>query len=106
MVKVGFDWTSLIVTLLPVVIEMISTCFNKSSDLQAFAEGNRNPLQMAGLRNKCRRVVQEHGVRGPFRIAAAAKSLQQAILQEVDAQAQLAAGPDVYEAAFQEALSV
>ena len=106
MKRFGFDWSTLIVTLLPVVIEMISTCFNKSSDLQAFAEGNRRPLQMAGLRNKCRRVVQEQGIRGPFRVSAAASDLQQAILQELDDRAGRAAGPDVYQQAFEEALSV
>jgi len=102
----GAGWADLIVVLLPVVIEMIQTCFQKSSDLQAFAEGQRKPLQLAGLRNKCRRVVQEQGVRGPFRISAATSDLQAAVLAELDATAQRATGPDVYQLAIDEAASV
>ena len=106
MKRFGFDWTTLIATLLPVVIEMIQSCFNKASDLEAFAGGKRGPLQLAGLRNKCRRVVQEQGVRGIWRVNAATSDLQQAILQELDDRASRAAGPGVYEQAFDEAMSV
>ena len=80
MQAVGFDWPTLIETMLPVVIEMISNCFNKASDLEAFAKGKRGPLQLAGLRNKCRRIVQEQGVRGVWRVSSAASDLQAAIL--------------------------
>lgn len=106
MKRFGFDWSQLIVALLPVVIEMISTCFNKSSDLEAFAKGKRGPLQLAGLRNKCRRVVQEQGVRGVFRVSAAASDLQEAILDELSERANMAAGPDLWQQAFDEAASV
>ncbi len=103
--KAGFEWLTLITTLLPVVIELIQTCFNKPSDLQAFAEGKRSPLQLAGLRLRCRRVVQEEGVRGVFRVAAAAAALQDAVLAELDAQAATAAGT-VWQDAIDEAASV
>lgn len=105
MSRVGFDWSTLIVTLLPVVIEMLQTCFNKASDLQAFAEGKRKPLQLAGLRRRMKDVVQEQGVRGVFRVAAAAADLQQAILDELDEQAGKATG-DAYQQALEEANSV
>jgi hypothetical protein len=104
--KFGFDWSQLIVVLLPVVVEMISTCFNKASDLEAFATGKRGPLQMAGLRIKCRRVVQEQGVRGIFRVSAAASDLQRAILDELEDRAGKASGPDLWQAAIDEAASV
>ena len=104
--KFGFDWSQLLVTLLPVVVEMISNCFNKSSELQAFAEGDRKPLQLAGLRRRCKEVVQEMGVRGVFRVAAAASDLQRAILDELDDRAGRAAGSgDVYQQAIDEAMS-
>ncbi len=107
MQRLGFDWSQLVITLLPVVIEMISTCFNKSSDLQAFAEGTRRPLQLAGLRRRCKEVVQEMGVRGVFHVAAAAGDLQRAILDELDDQVGRAAGSgDVYQQAIDEAMSV
>ncbi len=101
----GFDWTTLIETMLPVVIEMISGCFDKASDLESFARGKRSPLQMAGLRNKCRRIVQEQGVRGIWRVSSAASDLQTAILAELDAQAGKASGT-VYQDALDEAMSV
>lgn len=106
--KAGFDWSTLIVTLLPVVVEMISNCFNKSSDLQAFCEGKRDPLQRAGLRNKCRRVVQEQGVKGVFRVAAAANVLERAILDEIDQRVSVAGNMagDMYQAVLDEAMSV
>lgn len=104
--RLGSGWSDIIVALLPVVIEMISTCFNKSSELREFAEGQRNGLQLAGLRNKCRRVVQERGVRGPIRVALAAGQLYDAVLEELDATAQRMTGQDAYEQAFEEALSV
>lgn len=105
MKKAGFDWSTLIETLLPVLIEMITNCFGSGEELQNFAAGKRRPLQMAGLRNKCRRVVQEQGVRGVFRVAAAAGALQDAILAELDERAKLATG-DVWQAAIDEAASV
>lgn len=106
--KVGFDWTTLISALLPVVIEMIANCFNKSADLQAFCEGKRGPLQMAGLRNKCRRVVQEQGVRGVLRVSVAAGALERAILDEIDQRVSVAgnAAGDLYQAVIDEAMSV
>jgi len=106
--KVGFDWSTLIVTLLPVVIEMVSNCFNKAADLQAFCEGKRGPLQMAGLRNKCRRVVQEQGVKGVFRVAAAASALERAILDEIDQRVSVAGNMsgDMYQSVIDEAASV
>ena len=104
--RAGFDWSTLIVTLLPVVVEMISNCFNKASELEAFARGKRSPLQLAGLRNKCRRIVQEQGVRGVFRVSAAASDLQEAILAELSERANMAAGPDLWQQAFDEAASV
>lgn len=106
MKRAGFDWTTLIVTLLPVVIEMISNCFQTASNLEAFVAGERGPLQLAGLRNKCRRVVQEQGVRGVFRVAAATRELQQAVLDELDEQADKASGLDFYQQALDEAASV
>ena len=106
MKKAGFDWTTLISTLLPVVIEMLTNCFNSAADLEKFAGGKRGPLQMAGLRNKCRRVVQEQGVRGIFRISAAASDLQAAIIQELDDHAAKVSGPDIYQQALDEAASV
>lgn len=108
MKRYGFDWSTLIVTFLPVVVEMITNCFNKSSDLQAFAEGKRDRLRMAGLRKRCREVVQEEGVRGPLRIAAAAAKLEAAILEELDERAAIAGGTttDLYDQAFAEACSV
>ena len=103
--RYGFDWSQLIVALLPVVIEMISTCFQGPTELAEFAAGKRRPLQVAGLRNKCRRVVQEQGIRGPFRVSAAASDLQEAILAELSDRAGKASG-DVWQDAFDEALSV
>ena len=105
MKKFGFDWTTLFVTLLPVVIEMISNCFTKPADFEAFACGKRSPLQLAGLRYKCRRVVQEQGVRGIFRVSAAASDLQQAILEELTELSGKAAG-DIWQQAMDEASSV
>lgn len=106
MQRFGFDWSTLLVTLLPVVIEMISNCFNKSSDLAAFASGQRSPLQLAGLRRKCKEVVKEQGVRGIFRVSAAASDLQDAILAELAERANMAAGPNLWQQAMDEALSV
>lgn len=106
MKSLGFDWTTLISTLLPVVIEMLKNCFNKASDLEAFAMGDRSSMQLAGLRIKCRRVVQEQGVRGVFRVYVAARDLQEAVLKEIDEQAAKAAGPDIYQLALDEAASV
>ena len=106
MKKFGFDWTTLLVTLLPVVIEMIKTCFKNPAELQAFCAGQRSPLQLAGLRIKCRRVVQEQGVHGIFRVAAATSDLQEAVLDELSDRAGRASGPDVWQQAFDEAASV
>lgn len=106
MKRAGFDWLTLITTLLPVVIEIITNCFNKPSDLQSFAEGKRTPLQLAGLRLRCRRVVQEQGIRGVFRVAAATEALQEAVLAELDAKAATAAGPGIWQEAMDEAASV
>ena len=106
MKRQGFDWLTLITTLLPVVIEMISNCFNKADDLADFASGKRSPLQLAGLRMRCRRVVQEQGVRGVFRVAAATRALQEAVLEELDARASSAAGPGLWQEAIDEASSV
>jgi hypothetical protein len=107
MKKAGFDWTTLISTFLPVLLEMLTNCFPSAADLEKFASGKRGPLQLAGLRNKCRRVVQEQGVRGIFRISAAASDLQQAVLQELDEFAAKAAGADnIYRQALDEAASV
>lgn len=105
MKRAGFDWLTLITTLLPVVIEMIQACFNKASDLESFAAGKRSPLQLAGLRLRCRRVVQEQGVRGVFRVAAAADALRDAVLEELDARASSAAG-GIWQQAIDEASSV
>jgi hypothetical protein len=105
MKSVGFDWQTLIDTFLPVVIEMISNCFNKASDLESFARGKRGPLQLAGLRNKCRRCVQEQGVRGVFAVARATNALQDAVLAELDEQAGKMHG-SVYQDAIDEAMSV
>jgi hypothetical protein len=105
MKRYGFDWTTLIDSLLPMLIEALQNCFNKSSDLEAFAAGKRGPLQMAGLRNRCRRIVQEQGVRGVFRVGPAASDLQQAIMAELDDRAGKASG-DVWQQALDEAASV
>lgn len=102
MKRAGFDWTTLITTLLPVVMQLIQSCFNKASDLQAFAEGRRGPLQLARLRSACKQVVQEQGVRGVFRVAAAASDLQEAILAELGETAAKASGT-VYQDAIDEA---
>lgn len=106
--RAGFSWSTLVVTLLPVVIDVIQNCFNKPSDLQAFAEGRRGPLQMAGLRNRCRRIVQEQGVRGWVRVSNAAADLQEAIIDELNqvaANAATASGPGIWQDAFDEALA-
>ena len=105
MKRFGFDWSTLIDSLLPMLIEALQNCFNKSSDLESFASGKRGPLQMAGLRNRCRRIVQEQGVRGVFRVGPAASDLQQAILAELDDRAGKASG-DIWQAALDEAASV
>lgn len=105
MKRAGFDWQTLIDTFLPIVIEMVSNCFDKASDLQAFVEGKRGFLQMAGLKNKCRRCVQEQGVRGVFSVNRAANALQDAVLAELDEQAVKASG-SVYQDAINEAASV
>lgn len=106
MSKAGFEWLTIVSTLLPAIIEMIQQCFNKPADLQSFAEGRRSMLQLAGLRLRCRRVVQEQGIRGVFRVSAAAEALQAAVLAELDDRATKAAGPDVWQAAIDEAASV
>ncbi len=106
MKRAGFDWLTLITTLLPVVIELIQSCFKSAADLESFAGGKRSPLQLAGLRLRCRRVVQEQGVRGVFRVAAAAEALQSAVLAELDARASTAAGPTVWQEAIDEACSI
>ena len=105
MAKAGFSWLSLITTLLPVLIEAIQQCFNKPSDLQAFAEGKRGPLQMAGLRLRCSQIVRQHGVRGILRVSAAAGELQAAMLAELDETAAQDAGPGPWKEAFDEAMS-
>jgi hypothetical protein len=104
--RMGSTWTDLLTTFLPVVLEMIQSCFNNAAELRAFAEGKRSNLQLAGLRNKCRRVVRERGVRGIWQVAKMTDALYDATLAELDATSQRATGPDVYEAAFAEALSV
>lgn len=106
MKREGFDWLTLISTLLPTVLELIRNCFNKPSDLEAFARGKRTKLQLAGLRMRCRRVVQEQGVRGTFRVAAATKALETAVLEELDSRAATAAGPTIWQEALDEACSV
>lgn len=103
--RMGIGWDTILTTLLPVIIEMLNGCFNKPAELQAFAEGHRTPLQMAGLRIKCRRVAQENGVRGPLRIYVAGESLKEAILAELSDRAGKASG-DVYAQAIAEAGSV
>ena len=103
MKRAGFDFVTLIPVLLPVVIQLIQSCFNKPADLQAFAQGRRGPLQMARLRSACRQVVQEQGIRGVWRVSAAASDLQAAVVAELDEQAAKAAGPGVYEEAIEEA---
>ena len=104
--RMGIGWETIIATLLPVVIEMLTNCFNKPSDLQAFAEGKRSARELAGLRIKCRRVVQEQGVRGVWRISAATSELQSAILDELTIRAGLSTGPDIWQQAMDEAGSV
>jgi hypothetical protein len=105
--RMGSTWTDLLTTFLPVVLEMIQSCFNSSQELADFAEGKRSNLQLAGLRNKCRRVVRERGVRGIWQVAKATDALYDATLAELDATANRAMGtPDVYEQAFNEAMSV
>lgn len=106
MKRAGFDWLTLVTTLLPVVLELIQSCFNSAADLEAFASGRRTPLQLAGLRLRCRRVVQEQGVRGIFRVAAATDALQTAVLAELDDRAVTAAGPSIWQEAIDEASSV
>lgn len=103
--RVGIDWTTLITTLMPVVIELLESCFNSAAELESFAKGRRSWLQMAGLRVKCRRVVQENGVQGIFRVHKAAGELETAILAELDEQASKASG-DVWQQALDEASSV
>ena len=104
--RMGNTWIDLITTFLPVILEMLQSCFNNSAELRAFAEGKRSNLQLAGLRNKCRRVVRERGVRGVWQVARAADALYDATLAELDATAQRATGPDMYDQAFNEAMSV
>jgi hypothetical protein len=105
--RLGAGWADLIVLLLPVVLEMIQQCFNSSQELADFAEGKRSNLQLAGLRNKCRRVVRERGIRGIWQVAKATDALYDATLAELDATASRPTGtPDMYEQAFNEALSV
>ena len=103
MKRAGFDFVTLIPVLLPVVVQLIQGCFNKPADLQAFTEGRRGPLQMARLRSACRQVIQEQGIRGVWRVSAAASDLHAAVIAELDEQAAKAAGPGVYEEAIEEA---
>jgi hypothetical protein len=104
--RLGSGWSDLLTLLLPAVLEMLQNCFPQAADLQRFAEGERRPLQLAGLHQRCRRVAQENGVRGPFRLRDAANQLQAAVLAELDATAQRAAGPGIYQDAIDEAMSV
>lgn len=105
MARAGFDWSTLIATLLPVVVELLESCFNNAAELESFAKGKRSQLQLAGLRLKCRRVVKEQGVSGMFRVAGAAAELQAAVLSELDDQATKAAG-NIWQEALDEAASV
>lgn len=104
--RFGFDWSQLIVTLLPVVVEMITTCFESAADLQSFAEGKRPLLRLAGLRIRCNQAARQLDVVGPMRVQRAGKALVEDILAELDDQAAKAAGPDVYQLALAEAASV
>ena len=106
----GFAWLELIVVLLPVVIEMIQQCFQSPEALAAFASGERTRNQLAGLYNRCRRVVIETTGWSPLRviqIRVAATALQRAVLAELDEEAgRMAAEPGgrtVWEEAFSEA---
>lgn len=105
MARAGLDWSTLIATLLPVVVELLESCFNSAGELESFAKGQRSPLQLAGLRLKCRRVVKEQGVSGILRIHYAAGDLQDAIIAELDDQAAKAAG-NVWQEALDEAALV
>ncbi len=103
--RMGSGWSDLITTLLPMVMEMLQSCMNKPADLQRFAEGDRGRLQLAGLGLRCRRVARQNGVRFG-RVDAEADKLRDAVLAELDATAQRAAGPGVYQDAIDEAMSV
>jgi len=105
MARAGFDWSTLIATLLPVVVELLENCFNNAGELESFAKGQRSPLQLAGLRLKCRQVVKEQGVSGIIRVAGATAVLQAAVLAELDDQATKAAG-GIWQDALDEAASV
>jgi hypothetical protein len=102
--KFGFDPTFLIV-LMPMIVEMIAKCFDNAQKLQAFAEGERSPLQLAGLRIRCNQAAREAGISGPLRVQRAGAALAEGILGELDAGKDRMSG-DLYAQAFEEARSV
>ena len=93
---------------LPAVVELITKCFDKSSELQAFAEGERSALQLAGLRIRCNRAAREAGIDGFRRVQKAGTALMQAVLDELDDRAEILAGSEssAYAEAMAEALAV
>jgi len=110
MKRYGFDISTLLDTLLPMLVEMLEGCFDKSSDLESFASGKRTPKQMVGLRLRCRATVVElkdangrQAIRGIGRIASATSDLQKAILDELEDRAGKATGPDIWQQALDEA---
>jgi hypothetical protein len=102
--KFGFDPTFLIV-LMPMIVEMIAKCFDNAQKLQAFAEGERSALQLAGLRIRCNQAAREAGISGPLRVQRAGAALADGILGELDAGKDRMSG-DLYAQAFEEARSV
>lgn len=106
--KVG--WIELVLpAVLPAVVELITKCFDKPSELKAFAEGDRSALQLVGLRIRCNRAVREAGIDGFRRVQKAGTALMAAMLDELDNRAELLADGDagnVYAQAMAEAFSV
>lgn len=102
--KFGFD-PSFLIVLMPVIVEMISKCFDNPQQLQAFAEGQRSSLQLTGLRIRCNQAAREAGISGPLRVQRAGAALVDGILGELDAGKDRMSG-DLYAQAFEEARSV
>jgi hypothetical protein len=96
---------TLIPVVMPILMEMLTKCFDKAAALQSFAEGKRSRLQLSGLRLRCNQSARGAGVQGYRRIQKAGDALADAILEELDNRAGNAAG-SIYQDAIDEAMSV
>lgn len=102
--KYGIDWDAVINALLPVIIELINSCFQSPAELAAFADGDRRPLQLAVLRIRANHAARDAGARGPICVFRTGRALMDGILAELDEQAAKMQGQlDVYQAAIDEA---